>query len=274
LKTFCCLIFLVLSFSPVAQVTRHPMSVNYQAVGAYSRNFVDVFSATANQAAIANIKSGGFGVYGEQRFMLAELNGYTTIVAAPTAWGVFGFQASYFGSPSYNENELGIIYARKISSAVDIGAKFNYHTFRVAGYGKVSTVNFEAGAIFHLTEKLHSGFHIYNPAGSALGKAGVEKLASMYTFGFGYEASEKLLVSTEIVKQEDLAVGVNASLQYNLHPKVFIRTGISTMSLQSYMTVGLQLVFGRIDVNTAYHAQLGFTPGILLLINFKKPVEE
>lgn len=274
MKCIFTIIVLTLYLHSQAQVVRQPLSIRYAALGGYSKNFSDIFSATSNQASLAGLKTGAFGVYGERRFMLNELTGYTAIIAAPSPSGTFGFEADYFGSSSFNETELGFIYARKISTGIDIGGKFNYHIVRVAGYGNISAINFDIGAIFHLTEKLHSGVHVYNPASSKLGKTGSEKLASIYSFGVGYEASDKLFISTEIVKHEDQPIGVSAGFQYNLQTKVFIRTGISTANDNSFASIGLNVGFGRIDINTAYHPQLGFTPGILLLINFKKPAEE
>jgi hypothetical protein len=257
-----------------AQVVRPSFSNRYAAAGAYSKNFSDVFSATSNQASLAGLKTGAFGVYGERRFMLEDLANYTSIVAVPTTSGTFGLQVDYLGTSFFNAAELGIIYARKVSAAVDLGVKFNYHTVRIAGYGNVSALNFDLGAIFHLTEKLHSGIHIYNPSGSELGKTGSEKLESIYSCGLGYEASEKLFISTAIIKREDRPACIIVGLQYNLHPKAFIRAGISANTDNSYAGIGLNVGFARVDLNTSYHPQLGFTPGILLLFNFKKPAEE
>jgi hypothetical protein len=268
------IIFIIFSTSALeAQVVRQPLSVQYTALGAYSKRFTDVFSGTENQASLAALKTGAFGVYGERRFMLAELNGVSAIVAVPTSSGTIGIQTDYFGSSSYNESQAGFIYARKISEQVNVGAKFNYHLVRVAGYGTASVVNFEAGAILHLTDRLHTGVHIYNPAGGNLGKTG-SRLASVYRFGLGYEVSEKLFWGVAIVKQQSRTVGVKTGLQYNLATSVFIRSGLSTLDNNSFISVGFDVGFGRIDVNSGYHAQLGFTPGILLLVNFKKQAEE
>jgi len=265
---------LLTSGPAMGQVVRQPLSVRYAGLGAYSKNFSDIFSATSNQASLAQVKTGGFGVYGERRFMLEETNGYTAIAVIPVSSGTFGLQGDYFGSAAFNESQLGLLYARKITSQIDVGVKFNYHTIRIPGYGTASAINFEAGTILHLTDKLHTGIHVYNPTSSKLGKTGNEKLASIYRFGLGYEVSDKVFVSTEIVKQEDQPISVNAGLQYNIHEKVFIRAGVSTLTNNSYAGVGLQLGFARVDINTAYHPQLGFTPGLLLLMNFKKPVKE
>ena len=252
-----------------AQV-RQPLTVRYAGLGAYSKNFVNIFSGSSNQAAFAQIKSGGFGVYGERRFLLQELNQYSAVLALPTPSGTFALQGDYFGSTAFNENQLGLAYARSVSSQVDVGIKFNYHTIRTAGYGNASAINFEAGTLIHLTEQLHAGFHVYNPFSSKIGKTGDEKLAAIYKTGLGYEASERVFISAEIVKQEDQPVNVNAGLQYNLHERVHLRAGVSTLTNNSFAGVGLQLGLIRLDLNTAYHPQLGFTPGVLLLYNFKK----
>lgn len=267
------LLSLSLLLPPVlqAQMVRQPLAVRYAGLGAYSKNFVDPFSITSNTASLAQLKAGGFGVYGERRFMLEEMNQYSAVVALPTSsFGTFAVQGDYFGFSEFNESQLGVAYARKISKAIDIGAKFNFHNVRIAGYGSASSINFEVGSIFHLTDRLHTGVHVYNPLSSKLGSDGTEKLASMYRFGLGYEVSDRVLVSAEIVKQEDMPVSINAGLHYNVQENIFVRGGISTQSNNSFIGAGVRLGLIRIDVNTAYHPQLGFTPGILLLVNFKK----
>ena len=270
MSRLCFVILLCISVLSEAQVVRQPLAIRYAGLGAYSKNFVDIFSGTSNQAALAQVKSGGFGVYGERRFMLEELNQFTAIVALPTSSGTFAVQGDYFGFSDFNENQLGIAYARSIAKKVDVGIKFNYHTIQAGAYGNASAINFEAGTIFHLTENFHTGVHIYNPLSSKLGKNSDEQLASIYKVGFGYEPSKRVFISTEIIKQEDQEVNVNAGLQYNVHERVFIRAGVSTLTNNSYAGVGLQLGIVRLDINAAYHPQLGFTPGMLVLFNFKK----
>ena len=142
--------------------------------------------------------------------------------------------------------------------------------YYIPGYGNATAINFEAGLIFHLTDKLHVGFHTYNPASSRLGKNTREQLAFVYRSGIGYEVSEMAFVSAEVVKQQNQPVSINAGFQYNFQKNIFIRTGISTLTSNSYAAVALQLNFARIDVSASYHPQLGFTPGLLLLFKLNK----
>ena len=111
---------------------------------------------------------------------------------------------------------------------------------------------------------------MYNPVGGKFGKNSDEKLASVYTFGAGYEASDKFFISTEIEKEENQPVNINAGLQYRFLPQLLLRGGIATATSNAYFGIGFFLKTFRIDVTAAYHPQLGVTPGLLLIYDFKK----
>ncbi len=253
----------------LAQVTRKPVASPYLGLGAYSISQADVFSFTSNQAALVQIKNATAGVYGERRFLLSELNYYSAAVALPTSSGNFGLQAGYFGFSEYNETQLGLAYARKLGSKVDIGVQFDYNALQIAGYGKSSAINFQIGTLMHLSEKLHAGFHAYNPVGGKFGNDKQEKLASVYTAGLGYEASDKFFVSAEILKEENKPVTVNGGMQYKFLPQLLARAGISTATSTIYAGIGLQLKSFRLDITTSHHPLLGVTPGLLLIFNGK-----
>ena len=266
--------FTLLASVSFSQALRQPLAARYIGLGAYSKNHVDAFSFTANQAALAQIKNTAVGVYGEKRFLLSSTNMYSAVAVLSTGKGNFGFQADYFGYKSYNESQVGLAYARSLGSKLDIGVKFNYYGFRIPAYGNASAVNFELGAIAHLSEKLHVGIHAYNPVGGKLSKTDDEKLSSVYKFGIGYEASEKFLVSTEIIKEEDQPVNVDVGVQYNFMKQFFLRAGTSTETSNSYVGAGISWKSFRLDITGGYHPQLGFTPGLLLIINFNKKEDE
>ncbi len=248
---------------------RRPVSAPYIGLGAYSIYHADAFSFTSNQAALAQIKNAAIGVYGERRFLLAETSMYSAVGVLATKNGNFGLQADYFGFKNYNESQLGVAYARSLGSKIDIGIKFNYYSYRIPGYENSAAVTFEIGAIVHLTDQLHAGIHFYNPVGGALSKTRNEKLGSVYKFGLGYEPSEKFLISAEFVKQEDIPVNINAGVQYNFAKQFFARVGIASENESPYAGAGISWNNIRLDVSASYHPQLGFSPGLMLIVNFK-----
>jgi len=237
----------------------------YTGLGSYSLNHIDVFSFTSNQAALAQVKDFTAGIYGEKRFLLDELSLYQAAIALPTHSGNFGVKAGYYGFSDYNESQIGLTYARNLGEKLDIGVQFNYNGIHIPTYGNASAINFEIGTILHLTEKLNAGVHVYNPVGGKFGKSGEEKLASVYSFGLGYEASDKFFISNEIEKEENQPVNFNAAIQYKLLPSLLARAGRSTVNSNAYFGVGLYLKTFRIDVSAAYHPQLGITPGLQLI---------
>lgn len=264
---------LIAAASGFAQAVRQPIAARYVGLGAYSKNHVDAFSFTTNQAALAQIKNPAVGVYGERRFLLSSINLYSAVAVLSTKLGNFGLQADYFGFKNYNESQVGLAYARSLGSKLDLGIKFNYYGFKIPVYGNSTAINFELGAIAHLTEKLHIGIHAYNPVGGKLSNSENEKLSSIYKFGIGYDASEKFLVSAEIIKEEDQLINVEVGAQYNFMEKFFIRAGTSTETTNSYVGAGISWKSFRLDVSAGYHPHLGFTPGLLLIINFNKKEE-
>ena len=263
------LILLFLKISLPAQTLRKPVTASYIGLGAYSLNHIDAFSFTSNQASLAQIKTATAGVYAERRFLLNELNNYTAAIALYTNSGNFGLKANYYGFSDYNETQLGLAYGRKLGNKVDIGAQFNYYSIRIPTYGDASAISFELGAVLHVTDKLHAGVHVSNPVGGKFGEEQQEKLSSVYSMGLGYDASEKFFISTEIEKEEDQPVNVNAGMQYKFLPQLLARVGVSTATSTAWFGLGLTIKAIRIDVTTSYHPQLGITPGLLFLFNFK-----
>ena len=268
MKTFPFLFIIFFNSVSYGQSVRRPVAALYTGLGAYSINHADVFSFTNNQAALAQLKNASSGVYGERRFLLNDLSLYHLAVAVPTNSGNFGFKTGYFGFNEYNESQMGLAYARKLGSKVDIGVQFNYNAIRINSYGNASAINFEIGTILHLTGNLNAGLHAYNPIGAKFGKDGEEELASVYTMGLGYDASDIFFVSAEIEKEENQPVNINVGLQYKIIPQLLLRGGIKTNTSSLYAGAGLFLKAIRLDITTSIHPELGITPGLLLICNF------
>ncbi len=254
----------------IGQSLRYAVSMPYISLGAYSKQQVDVFSFGNNQAALASLKASSVGVYGERRFLLSENSLYAMAAAFPTSLGNFGLQINYSGFKNFNENKIGLAYGRSLGSKLDIGLQFNYYGYRIPSYGNASTINFEIGAIVHISEKFSAGLHIYNPIAAKLGKERDEKLAAAYKIGAGYDASENFYVSAEIIKEEDKPVNVTGGIQYQFKKQFFVRAGFVSETSSGFGGAGIYWKNIRLDVSANYHPQLGFSPGLLIIANLKK----
>jgi hypothetical protein len=259
------LFFLLVNLFCEAQILRTPVTSAYTRLGAYTLHYTDAFSFSANQASLAKIEMLSAGIYGERRFLLKELSFYQAAFALPTGSGNFGLLGSYEGSTEYNESNLGLAYGRKLGSKLDIGAQFNYHAIKVAGYGTASVINFESGLLFNITHQFRVGIHTYNPTGAAFKKNEEEKLPAIYTIGLGYEISNKFFISSELQKVENEDINVNTGMQYSFDEKLFARAGFTSAISSFFIGVGVMLKNFRLDATASVHPELGITPGVLLL---------
>lgn len=256
-----------------AQLVRKPVITPYAGTGAYSSTHADVFSLLANTAALTQAENFTAGVYGEQRFMLKELAYYAGAFVLPTKSGNFAVTTAYRGGKDMNEYQVALAYARSLGKTVDVGVKFNYNGLTINGYGNAHAVGVELGTVLHLTDKLHGGLQVMNPVRSKFGENKDEKLASVYIFGAGYEASEKFFISTELIKEEKQPVIVQANLQYKLLSFLQLRGGVSTGTSSYWLGVGLGWRSIRFDVVTGYHNRLGLSPGVMMIYEHKTPVK-
>ncbi|MEX1203179.1 MAG: hypothetical protein WEA59_08045 [Ferruginibacter sp.] len=256
--------------SVVSQTLRYNVSMPYVSLSAYSNRQSDAFSFTGNQAALAKATSAGVGVYGERRFLLAENSVYGLSATIPTNKGNVGIQLNYAGFTGFNESKLGVAYATSLGKLIDVGIQFNYYGYRIPQYDNASAINVELGMLLHFSDKLTGGIHIYNPVGGKFGKEKEEKLASAFKFGVGYDPSENFTVSAEIVKEENRNVNVTGGIQYQYMKQLFVRVGFVSDTGSGFAGIGVGWKNFRLHVSGSYHPQLGFSPGLLFLTNFKK----
>lgn len=252
-----------------SQSLRQPVSAIYLGLASYSTQHQDVFSYLNNQAALAQIKNVTTGVYGERKFLLSATSLYTAAVALPTKDGNFGINVKYSGFKNFNENQIGLAYARSLGKKVDVGIQFNYYGYLVPAYNSANTINVEVGAIFHLSGQLNMGMHVYNPIGGRFSNTN-EKLTTAYTIGLGYDVSDNFFVGTEIVKEENFPINVNTGIQYRFLKQFFARAGIASATSTGYGGFGVSWNNLRLDITGSYHPQLGLSPGLLLIMNFGK----
>lgn len=252
------------------QPVRSSIALPYTQLSTYSIQQADVFAFTGNQAALVAVKQPGAAIYGERRFMLAEINAYAAAIVVPTSKGNFGLSIRYVGFKNFNENTIGVAYARSLGKKIDFGAQFNYYGYRIPVYGNASTINFEAAILLHCTDRLHAGIQVYNPVGGKLGKTGDQKLPAIYKAGMGYDASEQFFIAAEIIKEEDKAINVMSGLQYHFAKRFFARAGFLSASSIAFAGAGTSWKNIRLDVSASYHQQLGISPGILIMTNFGK----
>jgi long-subunit fatty acid transport protein len=230
----------------------------------------DIGALLNNQAGLAQLSSFSAMVAAERRFAISDLQSATAGVALPTGGGTFGLSLQYFGFDLYNEQRIGLTYARKLFDHFSIGAQFVVHNTRIEEYGSRWTPAVELGLLYEITEGLSVGAHIFNPARIELLEG--EFLPTVLRLGFSYASSDKATFAAEVSKDIDYPVQVRAGFEYRLADPVALRAGIQTAPEKWSFGMGYclekhNLVF---DLSAAHHQFLGFTPAVSLTYAQKK----
>lgn len=249
-----------------AQIIHPPAGSDFTGAGAYSVRFMDVFSGRANQAALARLTGFSAGIAAEKKFLLKELNNYTVAIGIPLKGGGLGLYASYSGEAAFHASQAGIGYGKRLGK-VDLGIQFNYHSLQIAGYGKAAAAGIELGTTWHISDRLHTGIQIVNPAGGKFGRHKEEQLPAVYNIGAGYEVSDQLLFHAILSKGTQQPVNVGVGLQYRVAERLLARAGINTATTTPYIGFGWKWFDYSVSITGSYHPQLGFTPTLIIIFD-------
>jgi hypothetical protein len=226
--------------------------------------FNDIQSILNNQAGLASLTSFSLIIAAEQRFAVSELQSLAAGVAFPVSNGAFGLSLQHFGVALYNEQRIGLTYARSLSDNFAIGAQLIAHNTSIEEYGSKWTPALELGFLYKVTAYLYVGVHIFNPARIEMIKG--EYLPTVLRLGFSYRPSENVLFAAEVSKDIDYPVQVRVGLEYQLVKPLFFRVGIQTAPEKWSFGIGYQFENQalKIDFSAAHHQFLGFSPAISL----------
>ncbi|MEM6723512.1 MAG: hypothetical protein AAF598_05700 [Bacteroidota bacterium] len=229
-----------------------------RAMGGAAVTQQDVFSLFSNPAGIAHLESLGFGISGENRFLQEGLNQYQAAVALPSGFGGFGLSVQYFGFDLYNEQKIGLAYARKLTDFISVGVQFDYLSVNIQEFGNKGTFTFEAGVQSNFKEQFYFGAHVFSPARVSVTDDDV--IPTVMTIGGAWKANDKLWFAVDVEKDIDLPVSFQAGFEYFIVDELALRAGVSTAPVENHFGIGIYLGQLRIDLSSSYHQTLGITP--------------
>ena len=234
------------------------------AMGSTSVAFQDINSALSNPAGLATLPGWAVTAMGEQRFLIPEIRSVAAAGAVATGAGVFGLQMHYFGLEEYNEQRLGLLYARQIFDKLYLGAGLDLLNTRIPDYGNQLNATGNVGLQVNLAEPLWLGVHLFNPF--RIRRNTGEYFPTLLKAGFSYRASAKVLLSGEAEKDIDFPLRWKGGLEYQLLEALALRAGFSTQPVQGTFGAGILWKKGlRLDFAFQWHQVLGWTPAFSVI---------
>ena len=133
----------------------HPIGGRAAAMGGSSVASQGLWAMQNNPAGMANLEKISLGLYYENRWLQPETAYKCGAFALPTKFGCLGLSFNQFGSWKYNENKLGLAYAKDFGRYLQIGLQLDYLLLKIGNdYGTFNAVTFELGLQSQVTDKL------------------------------------------------------------------------------------------------------------------------
>jgi hypothetical protein len=257
------------SFSVNATHDNNPIGARSAGMGNASVTFSDIWSAQNNQAGLGFYTHTAAGIYYENRFLTKELSLKSGAFVLPTNSGVLAVTINNLGYKNYNENKIGLAYAKAFTNKFSVGIQLDYlHTYIAENYGSKSNITFEAGLLYRMNSKISIGAHVFNPVSVKLTEYNNERIPAIMQLGLSYKFSDKVLAAVETEKDMQHKAILKAGLEYKVIKEIYLRAGISSNPLLN--TFGFGLEFGKLkfDFASSFHPTLGYSPQISFIYNF------
>lgn len=260
---FTCIIANAQSYLPTADARSVALGSTNQIIG-------DAYGVFNNPASLAWLDKSTFVLASSNRFLLKELSGAGAGFAMPMKHGVFGLNINYSGFNAFNRKLAGLSYTQKLTDNISLGVKADYLQTSIAEYGNNNTVTGELGVCIKVIKDLSLGVNVFNPFMVSGGYYADEKIPTEFSLGMNYQLSDRVLMIAEESKNLNSPSQFHAGIEYKPTEKIFVRGGISTQPFQYGFGAGFELKSFTVDVASAYHAQLGYSPSLSLKYAFAK----
>ena len=231
----------------------------------------DFWSLQNNQAGLGLVKNISAGIAYKNRFLIKELSTRFIGIVVPTSTGNFGLSFQQFGYALYSESMIGLAFGKALSDKFSTGLRIDYLSNSFGeGYGNKSWISFEIGILYRFSEKLNIGSHLAHPMQQKTAEFPEEKLPVNFKFGLSYFFSDDLNFCFESEKNSHLPLNLKCGLEYEINKLCSGRIGLSSKPASLSFGGGLHWKNFQLDVASAYHQVLGFSPEISVEYRFKK----
>lgn len=255
-----CLLLLLFPFVSVSQGWL-PMGGRSNSMANATVAFSDPWSYHHNPGALAEVDKVSFGISYENRFLLKELQSQGMVYVQPLKKGVLSIGAQLYGFELYRTYRAGVGYSMKLSEMLSAGVQMNYQGIRLSdNYGSKNTVTAELGLLAKITEEWKIGVSIFNLGRSKLSEFQDDRFSTLMRLGTSYSFSEKVIVAAEFEKNIDFPLRFKTGIDYQVIDNFFFRAGFATQPVEFSFGFGYKLKNFQLDLGSAYHQQLGWSP--------------
>ena len=241
-------------------------------MGSCSVAFCDFWSIQNNPAGLAEWRNLSAGISYENRFLMQELSYANAAFVMPVKVGTLGLSYSRFGFENYNENNVGLAFARDFGPYLKIGLKLDYLSFRFSSdYTTRRTATFDIGIQSDITDELRLGVYIFNPVNVKLKTIYNQHVPVVFRFGLSYKITKDFMLATEVEYDSDRKMDYRFGLEYLTTKEFYIRLGVHTNPGTACLGAGYTINRVIIDISATMNQLTGTTFQASLVFKIKEP---
>jgi hypothetical protein len=218
-------------------------------------------SIYANAAGLTDLTSWGADISAGQLYGLDELSIVSLAVAKSTKYGTFGIMAGQAGYDVFNEQKIGIAYARKLGSMVSIGGMIDAFKINAQTIGSFNAMTFELGGQVKINKTVSINTSVFSPLQAKYTEN--TGIGSRFKLGFMYSPTQKVSIVFEADKPEFADMQIIGGVSYKAHPTININLGANPI-INSY-GIGISWQWQnkvKIGTSALIHQTLGTSPAI------------
>ncbi len=244
-----------------------PASLGRGATGVTS---ADLWSPILNPAGISQAASPSASVAYHLPYFVNELSSKSALGIVPFRFGVLSAYVNQYGYSLYQENKVGIAYARSLAPNLHASFQLNFQNTHLSQSGSGSQLYAGLGIIYAPLDAVKLGFYISNPEQSSITvMESTSKIPSIFILGFNWSASSDFDVSCEVEKQNGFDMLYKMGLEYSINQRIWIRTGVLGKPVNYTLGLGFEVMGFLWDAGMAHNEVLGMSSCFGIAYQFK-----
>lgn len=259
------LIFTLIALNVSAQLSEGAHAVALASTGVVLQS---EWSVLNNQAGIATIKKPTVAICYEQRFADKDLNAQSLVFAYPLGKNVIGIGVQKYGINAFNEQKIGLTYARQYGNNLNLALNLNYHQLKIASYGNANAVSAEIGVQYQINQTMLVGAHLSNPGQGSYDAELSAIIPVVMQLGFAYNLSDQVFITTAAEQRLNNQPDFRLGGEYKIVEYFKLRGGVSVNPFKQYVGFGFSYQHMKIDAASASQAVLGYSPQLALSYEF------
>jgi len=240
-----------------------------RALGDANATISDSWSVFNNIGGISGVEKGVVSFGFNQYFDIDGFNSVAVGIVQPTHYGNIGISVLRFGDDLYNEQLYSLGFGNKIGF-VRLGLRANYYQLHIDEYGTTAGFSMDFGGIVELAPQWSFGASVSNFTASSLNDLDDAALPVVMKVGISYKPVEQVSLLVDLVKDVEFDPEFRAGVEYWIHQKLALRTGINSQPFSGFAGFGLKLKQFEVDYALCSHQLLGFSHQLSVSFQYQK----